>query len=160
MQTWNINVLVRTVVPQIHSSAALAPSRLSYLYLVTPCEIEDLRQALARRILPLDFEAKLSRLAEGDLLQRNVARHCCCFLALLLAAADGSFQEARPTDWERLLRVLAYVRKEDDFIADYKPNGFADDQCEVHGAAVELAPLLESFKAWRLRHQVPGMWRN
>jgi len=26
--------------------------------------------------------------------------------------------------------------------------------------ALELGPLLHAFKIWRLRHQVPGMWRG
>jgi hypothetical protein len=28
----------------------------------------------------------------------------------------------------------------------------------VRAAAMELAPLLNAFKVWRLRHQVPAMW--
>jgi hypothetical protein len=50
------------------------------------------------------------------------------------------------------------VRKDDDAIADYKPGGFVDDQQEVRAATQQLGPLLTSFKAWRLRHQVPRMW--
>jgi hypothetical protein len=135
-------------------------ARVSYLHLVTAGEVEDLRQALARGQLPPDLEAKLARLAGGNLQHRFVLRHCRCFVALLLAASEGSFREATRTDCERLLRVLAYVRKDDDAVPDYKPDGFLDDQQEVRAATVELAPLLQSFKAWRLRHQVPGMWRN
>jgi hypothetical protein len=120
--------------------------------------MKALLDVLARGALPLDFEAKLARLDEGDLMRRFVAQNSRLFAALLLAARDGFFQEASLADRERLLRVLAYVRKDDDAIADYRPDGYMDDQQEVRAAVTELDPLLKSFKAWRLRHQVPGMW--
>ena len=53
---------------------------------------------------------------------------------------------------------VAYVRKDDDAIPDYRPKGFADDPQEVRVVTTQLSPLLQAFKAWRLRHQVPGMW--
>jgi hypothetical protein len=56
--------------------------------------------------------------------------------------------------------VLAYVRKDDDAIADYKQNGFVDDQREVQAAAADLASLLNHFKSWHLCHQVPGLWNK
>ena len=52
--------------------------------------------------------------------------------------------------------MLAYVRKDDDAIPDYLPSGFMDDQQEVRAAAMELGPLLQAFKAWRLCHLVPA----
>ena len=128
------------------------------LHLVSAYELQALREALARGELPPDFEAKLVRLAEGGLIHRFLARNCRLFTALLLAAQDGFFKEASRADCERLLRVLAYVRKDDDAIADYRIGGFMDDQQELRTAMTELHPLLKSFKAWRLRHQVPGMW--
>jgi hypothetical protein len=63
-----------------------------------------------------------------------------------------------PVSCERLLRVLAYVRKDDDSIPDYQPGGFVDDQQEVRKVDNKYHSLLESFKAWRLRHQVPALW--
>jgi hypothetical protein len=126
--------------------------------MVNAHELQELRAALAHGALPLDFQAKLARLAEGDLTHRFIEQNCRLFAALLVAARDGSFAAASRADCERLLRVLAYVRKDDDAIADYKPGGFMDDQREVRAATTELHPLLQSFKAWRLRHQVPGMW--
>jgi hypothetical protein len=132
--------------------------RPSPLHLVTAFEMEELRHALTRGEVPPDLEAKLNRLATGDLTQRSVARNCRCFVALLLAAHDHWFREATERDCERLLRVLAYVRKDDDAIPDYQPQGYSDDQEEVRTVAAELASLLQSFKAWRLRNQVPGMW--
>jgi hypothetical protein len=77
---------------------------------------------------------------------------------LLLAALESAFSEATSANRERLLRVLAYVRKDDDAIPDYRTDGFTDDQQEVRAATTELGPLLHAFKVWRLRHQVPGMW--
>jgi hypothetical protein len=70
----------------------------------------------------------------------------------------GSYSQATPEVCERLLRVLAYVRKDDDSIPDYQAGGFVDDQQEVRKADTEYRSLLESFKAWRLRHQVPALW--
>lgn len=129
-----------------------------YLYLVTAQELAELRLALARGVLPSDFEAKLARLTEGDLTHRFVARNCRLFVALLLAVQAGSFRDAGRPECEQLLRVLAYVRKDDDAIADYKPGGFKDDQAEVRAAMVQFQERLKDFKSWRLRQQVPSMW--
>ena len=134
------------------------PLRPSALCMVSAHELQELKGAIARGVLPPDFEAKLGRLAEGDLTHCLLARNCRLLAALLLAARDGSFKDASLADRERLLRLLAYVRKDDDAIPDYKPGGFMDDQQEVRTAMTELDPLLKSFKAWRLQHQVPGMW--
>jgi hypothetical protein len=130
------------------------------LYLVTAHDVQGMRNALARGRLPPDFETKLAKLRDGSLIHRYVEQNSRLFFALLLAALETSFTEATPADRERLLRVLAYVRKDDDAIPDYQAGGFIDDQQEVRAAAVELRPLLQAFKAWRLRHQVPGMWRG
>jgi len=134
------------------------PSRSGLLHLVTPHELQGLRTALAHGRLPLDFEAKLDRLHEGDLIHRSVEQNSRLFFVLLLAALENSFTEPTPADRDRLLQVLAYVRKDDDAIPDYRPDGFIDDQQAVRAAAMELAPLLNAFKVWRLRHQVPAMW--
>jgi len=80
------------------------------------------------------------------------------FFGLLQAAVESSFLKATASDRERLLRVLAYVRKDDDAFPDYLAGGFEDDHQEVRTAAMELGPLLHDYRAWRLRHQVPGMW--
>jgi hypothetical protein len=104
--------------------------------------------------------AKLDRMKGEDLTCRFVEQHCRLFMLLLSAAQDGSFREASAAECDRLLRVLAYVRKDDDYTPDYRPDGYADDRQEVRSAVSELAPLLHSFKSWRLRHQVPGLWLN
>ena len=132
--------------------------RPGLLHLVTPHDVQEMRSALAKGRLPPDFEAKLARLHEGDLIHRYVEQNSRLFFVLLLAALESLFTESTPAERERLLRVLAYVRKDDDAIPDYRSNGFLDDQQEVRAAAMELAPLLNAFKVWRLRHQVPAMW--
>ena len=93
----------------------------------------------------------------GDLSHCFIEQNCRLFAALLLATEAGDFRVG-PAERERLERVLAYVRKDDDAIPDYTPKGFTDDQQEVRAAMVELGGLLKAFKAWRLRYQVPGLW--
>ena len=134
------------------------PPGQTFLHLITTAELDNLRQAILRRALPPDFEAKLDRLSRGDLTHRFVERTCRLFAALVWAAQDARFKDATNSDCERLLRVLAYVRKDDDEMPDYKSNGFLDDQQEVRAAMTDLATLLKSFKSWRLEHQVPGLW--
>lgn len=128
------------------------------LRLVERREVEDLRHALLAGEMPLDFEVKLQRLADAGLGDQVMEHNCRWFWALLEAARNGSFERIAPSDVEQILRVLAYVRKEDDAIPDFLPGGFWDDQQEVRAAVAELAPLLAAFKAWRLRHEVPSRW--
>jgi hypothetical protein len=144
---------------QVRPMAQMPMAQPGFLYLVTAHDVQELRRALAQGRCPADLEAKLARLADGGLNERYVEHNSRLFFALLLAALENSFTKATPADRERLLRVLAYVRKDDDAIPDYKPGGFLDDQQEVRAAATELNPVLLDFKVWRLRHQVPGMWR-
>jgi hypothetical protein len=135
-----------------------ASLRPNYLHLLGGNDLESLRNELNRGNVPLDLEAKLNWLATGDLSQRFIEQNCRIIIALLLAVRQGAFTGASRAECERLLQVLAYVRKEDDAIPDYRPDGFIDDQQELRAATTELGPLLQSFKVWRLRHQVPGMW--
>jgi hypothetical protein len=128
------------------------------LHLVTAHDLKSLRDELTRGNVPPDLEAKLSKLAAGNLGHRFIERNCRTIIALLQAAQQGSFKQASLGACERLLRLLAYVRKDDDAIPDYRPDGFTDDQQEVRALATELSPLLQTFKKRRLLHQVPGMW--
>lgn len=148
------NRVTATVLFNIQPTA----SRLSFLDLVTYGDLQHMRNAIGRGMMPPDFEAKLRKLAGGSLLHVSVEQNCRLFIALLMAAYDGAFVEADESELERLLRVLAYVRRDDDAIPDYKPEGFADDQHEVRAAAMDLRALLQGYKEWRLRHQVPRMW--
>ena len=136
------------------------PRAAGYLHMVTVHDLQDLRQALGRGQVPPDFEAKLSKLAAGDLSQRFIEQNCRTSIALLQAAWEGAFKGASYGDCERLLNVLAYVRKDDDLIADYRSGGFVDDQQVTRATATELDPLFQEFKSWRLRHQVPAMWHG
>jgi hypothetical protein len=120
--------------------------------------LEALRETLARGGLPPDLLGKLGKMTGGDLSHRFIEQNCRLFAALLLATQENSFREVSGAERERLLRVLAYVRKDDDAIPDYTPEGFTDDQQEVRAVMVELGGLFQAFKAWRLRHQVPAMW--
>ena len=140
--------------------AEMPLSQPGALRLVSAHEVAEMEAALAKGRLPMDFEAKLDRLAGETLLHRSVEQNCRLFIALVRAVKDGAFKRASEAERERLLRVLAYVRKDDDAIPDYKPGGFVDDQREVRAAAIELGPLLEAFKSWRLQHQVPALWRT
>lgn len=145
---------------RLHPSARALVSRPALLHWITPHELEALREALSRGCLPPDFLGKLKKLSKGDLSGHFIEQNCRLFAALLVAAEDGSFRAGSPAEREQLLRVLAYVRKDDDATPDYRPDGFADDQREMRAATVELGALLRAFKAWRLRHQVPAMWSN
>jgi hypothetical protein len=158
MKTLERNVSEDSVVSPIWASAVRPASRPSYLFLVTEHELGELRIALAKGNLPLDLEAKLTKLAGGNLGHHFLQQNCQTFIALLLAAQDGSFKGASRAECERLLRVLAYIRKDDDAMPDYRRDGFADDQAEVRAVTSEFGPLLQGFKAWRLCHQVPAMW--
>src|SRR5438876_6487562 len=143
---------------RVQSRARTLASRPALLQWITPHELQSLRDALARGCLPPDFVGKLKRLKEGNLSHHFIEQNCRLFAALLVAMEEGSFREGGPAERERLLRVLAYVRKDDDAIPDYRPEGLDDDQREVRAAAVELADLLQAFKVWRLGFQVPALW--
>jgi len=159
MRSWRSSVLEDCAAGQVRPVAQMPMVRPGLLYLVTAHDVQELRHALAQGRCPSDLDAKLVRLAGGSLSERYIEQNSRLFIALLLAAAENSFTKTTPADRERLLRVLAYVRKDDDAIPDYRPDGFTDDQQEVRSAATELNPLLLDFKVWRLRNQVPEMWR-
>lgn len=158
MKAWQGNIIEVCAVSRIWTAAPPPGLRPSYLYLVNPHDLQRLRDQLAEGRVPKDFEAKLCRLAAGDLGSRFIAQHSRTFIALLTATLNGTFSKASREEYERLLQVLAYVREDEDAIPDYRLDGFTDDREEVRAAVTELNPLLQSFKAWRLRHQVPGMW--
>jgi hypothetical protein len=142
------------------SGALPIPVTAGFLHLVTPHELQGLRDALLDGRVPRDLEFKLAGLAGGSLLHRFVEQNSRLIIALLIAAYGGSFGEAKRPSLERLLRVLAYVRKDDDANPDYRPDGLVDDQQEIRAMLNEMGDLLQSFKMWRLRHQVPEMWRS
>jgi hypothetical protein len=131
-----------------------------FLNLVTAQELQQLRDALLDGRPPRDLELKLSRLANGSLLHRFVEQNSRLIISLLVAAYSGEFRQANRAGLERLLRVLAYIRKDDDATPDCRPDGYVDDQQEIRAMLNEMGDLLQSFKLWRLRHQVPEMWNS
>ena len=142
----------------VRSPVRTLSSRPALLQWVRSDDLEPLRAALIRGYLPPDLSGKLESMAGGDLSLRFIEQNCRLFAALLRETEQGDFPEASPAQRERLLRVLAYVRNSEDAIPDYWANGFTDDRQEILAAIVELGGLLQAFKAWRLRHQVPAMW--
>jgi hypothetical protein len=160
METCTGGFGVKTGEARLRSSDQTLASRPALLRWITSHELEALGNALSRGCLPPDFQGKLGRLTKGDLSDHFIEQNCRLFAALLAASEAGSFREASSADCERLLRVLAYVRKDDDEIPDYKPDGFADDQREMRAVTVELNGLIQAFKVWRLRNQVPAMWSD
>jgi hypothetical protein len=126
---------------------------------VTRAETKAIGDAIAAGMLPVDFEGKLRSLAGGDILQQNIEKNCRRFISLLQADHEGLFTELTPAQRQHLLEVLAYVRKDDDAIPDYRHGGYVDDQGQVRGATLDLGPALEHFNLWRLRYQVPELWR-
>jgi len=153
----NIEILEHLTIRE-RGGSGLAMTKPGALYLVSHFDLESLSQALRRGEVPVDLEAKLRKLAAGNLTERSVERCSRLFISLIQASQNGAFRAARAEDLKRLLQVLAYVRKDDDEIPDYKGDGFVDDNREVQAARVELRALLESFKSWRLIHQVPELW--
>jgi hypothetical protein len=117
-----------------------------FLNLVSPQELQQLRDSL------------LDGRPPRDLLQRFVEQNSRLIISLLFAAYSGEFRQANRASLERLLRVLAYVRKDEDAIPDSRPDGYVDDQQEIRAMLNEMGDLIQSFKMWRLRHQVPEMW--
>lgn len=135
------------------------PTRVpSYRHLVTSQEMRELDEALIRGEVPYDFETKLRRLAAGTTGHCFIEQQCRTIIAFLQALGSGSYRIADGSDCEALLRALAYVRKTDDAIPDYREDGFVDDQRELRAVLAEFGPILHEFKEWRLRHQVPRLW--
>jgi len=134
------------------------PAAPSALGLVSGPELESLRVALARGLMPFDLEQKLAALDGHDVVENDLRHKSLLFLALLEAVRAGAFHEVTPAQQERILRVLAYLRKDDDAIPDTQENGYLDDLAEVRSAFHDLEILLQHFKHWRLKHQVPSLW--
>jgi len=158
MRSYRSDILEQRATNRVRVGVQPPLVRSGFGYLVTANDVQDLRAAVVKGRLPADFEAKLTKLGEGSLIERYVEHNCRLIFALLVAALQGSFIQASASDRERFLRVLAYVRKDDDAIPDYLSGGYMDDQQEVRTAATELGSLLQAYRGWRLRHEVPCMW--
>ena len=128
MKTLVMNETVECAVKSVRPVVRPRAPRPIHLHLLTTHDLENLRHELSRGNLPLDLEAKLNRLSQGDLGHRFIEQNCRTMIALLQAAQEGAFTGASVAECERLLQVLAYVRKDDDAIPDYRSDGFLDDQ--------------------------------
>jgi hypothetical protein len=135
------------------------PAIATFVPFVTPAEIRTLAEYLDERAVPADLEFKLRVLAQGGVLEQIIEKQCRRFISLLLAEQAGLFNEASPHQKELLLALLAYVRRDDDEIPDDLPRGYVDDHLQIRAALPELGHLLEQFNLWRLRTQVPVIWR-
>lgn len=122
--------------------------------------MEALLQALRRGALPPDLQAKLAGLRATDAKENYLRQSSLLLARLLMAAHTEGFCHARPGDCERLLRMLAYVRKDEDAIPDSWPGGFEDDHDLMRWVCGELRPVLEAYKAWHLVHRVPRLWSS
>ena len=145
----------RTGQHQVVDGRAIA----TFVPFVTAAEIRTLGEHLEEGVVPADLETKLRALARGSVLEQIVEKQCRRFISLLLAEQAGGFTETSPRQKELLLALLAYVRKDDDEIPDYLARGYVDDHSQIRAALPELGHLLEQFNLWRLRTQVPVIWR-
>ncbi len=127
--------------------------------MVTPEEMNALRHALDQGTAPPDLRAKLARLRKDNLREHYLKQRSDLLIGLLSAAQACEFRLATPEDRERLLRVLAYVRKDDDAIPDSLPDGFTDDHDLMRQVCCELKSVLGRYQAWHLACRVPRLWQ-
>jgi hypothetical protein len=132
----------------------------SALEMVTRTEMKALSDALQREHVPADLRAKLDRLSANDPREHYLKQQSLLLASLLMSPAARSFCALHQRDCERLLRMLAYVRKDDDAIPDVWPDGMVDDHDLMRFTCTELREALNSFKGWHLSRRVPLLWRE
>jgi hypothetical protein len=133
----------------------------SALGLVSEGEVRSLDADLERGIVPPDLARKLEFLDPTDVVEGGLRQRAYRILDLLAAVRDGAYPDLSVVQRERLLRVLAYVRKDDDAVPDSRrPGGFADDLVEARSAFRDLGPVLDKFTRWHLTHRVPRLWQG
>jgi hypothetical protein len=128
------------------------------LKLVSETEMQALCDALRQNHVPADLRAKLDRLRTDDPKEYYLKQQSELLASLLMSPAAQEFCLVRPRDCERLLRMLAYVRKDDDAIPDTWPGGMVDDHDLMRLTCTELREALDTFKAWHLSRRVPLLW--
>jgi hypothetical protein len=128
--------------------------------LITPYEVSSLREVLREGRVPWDLLHKLHRLRSDDYKEHYLQRQSWVLLSLLLAAGEQGFKDISLWDRERLIRMMAYVRKDEDAIPDSMPHGYDDDHDLMRMTCAQLGPVLEAFKAWHLLRQVPKLWQT
>jgi len=128
------------------------------LDMVTKAEMENLCDSLHQGHVPSDLQAKLERLRTDDPKEFYLKQQSLLLMSLLMSPAAQSYCTLRPNVCERLLRMVAYVRKDDDAIPDTWADGMADDHDLMRMTCTELRAALDTFKAWHLSRRVPLMW--
>jgi hypothetical protein len=108
--------------------------------------------------VPADLRAKLERLRTDNPKEYYLKQQSLLLASLLMSPAAREFCLLRPNVCERLLRMLAHVRKDDDAIPDTWPGGMADDHDLMRLICTELREALDRFKAWHLSRRVPLLW--
>jgi len=132
----------------------------SALNMVTESEMHTLCDTLQQDRIPVDLRAKLDRLRTDDPRELYLKNQSLLLSSLLRSPAAREFCLARPDDCQRLLRMLAYVRKDDDAIPDTWPGGMVDDHDLMRLTCTELRQVLDTFKAWHLSRRVPLLWHT
>ena len=120
--------------------------------------MEAFEDALKRGHLPGDFMDKLEQLQTDQHRDFYLKQQSLLIGRLLLAASAQDYAQVSPRDGERLLRMLAYVRKDDDMIPDSWPGGMTDDHDLMRLTCAEMSEVLRRFKAWHLSRRVPSLW--
>lgn len=133
---------------------------LKALQMVTQAELEAFEDALKRGHLPGDLMDKLDELQTDQHRDFYLKQQSLLIGRLLLAVSAQEYAHVSPHEGEKLLRILAYVRKEDDLIPDSWPGGMTDDHDLMRLTCAEMSGVLQKFKAWHLARQVPGLWTN
>lgn len=130
------------------------------LNLVTQAEMDALGDSLGRGHMPADLVAKLGRLSVDDPRELYLKQQSLILGWLLTSPVAQAFCRVGPRESERLLRMLAYVRKDEDAIPDTWPGGMVDDHDLMRMACSEFRKVLDTFKAWHLSHRVPALWQE
>jgi hypothetical protein len=120
--------------------------------------MEALCHALRTGRAPADLQAKLARLSLEHPMDLYLRRQSELLISLLAAPEAAEFCRLQPDDCRRLLRMLAYVRKDDDAIPDTWAGGFVDDHDLMRMTCAQLRPALDAYKAWHLSRRVARLW--
>ena len=128
------------------------------LEMVTEAEMQALCDALHQDRVPPDLRAKLDRLRADDPRESYLKQQGWLLASLLMSPAAQGFCRVHTRVCERLLRMLAYVRKDEDAIPDTWPGGMMDDHDLMRLTCTELRKVLDTFKAWHLSRRVPLLW--
>jgi len=126
--------------------------------MVTGAEMSNLCEALHSGQLPPDLRSKINRLRADDLRECYLKQQSLLLASFLMSPGAIEFCRLRPQDCQRLLRMLAYVRKDEDAIPDTWPDGMLDDYELMRMICTEMREILDAYKQWHLSRRVPLLW--